>query len=240
MSDQSNVPMTSAGPEPFYQVWLKALTRPNEQTFVDLAASPNAKAGTAYLWYFIASIVQFIMASLVQGAILRQLMQEFAPSEARQFGGGFGSTLIGAICGAPVAAVVSTIFFAIGVAIVQWIARMFGGRGTTDKLAYTLASVAAPALILGGLLTLLGAIPYVGLCFSAISVGLGFYVLYLEVAAVKGVNQFGWGAAAGSLFIPGLVIAFVCGCLVIGGLALMGPAIGDVLSQINQSLQSVP
>jgi hypothetical protein len=33
---------------------------------------------------------------------------------------------------------------------------------------------------------------------------------------------------------------FVCGCLVIGSLMVMGPAIGDVFSQMNQSLQGVP
>ena len=39
-----------------------------------------------------------------------------------------------------------------------------------------------------------------------------------------------------SFLIPGLVILFVCGCLVIGGLTLLGPTIGNVFSGINQSL----
>ena len=50
MNEQSNMPVMSATPEPFYQVWIKALTRPSEQTYAELAASPNAKANTAYLW----------------------------------------------------------------------------------------------------------------------------------------------------------------------------------------------
>ena len=42
--------------------------------------------------------------------------------------------------------------------------------------------------------------------------------------------------AVGSVLLPGLVIGFVCGCLVIAILMLLGPAIGDVFSTINQSL----
>lgn len=240
MSEQSNVPMMTGGPEPFYQVWVKALTRPNEQTYAALAASPNAKASTAYLWYFLGSIVQFLLASLVQGAAMRQMMQQLDPSGSGQISSGdIGSTLIGAICGAPIGAVVATIFFAIGVYIIQWIAGMFGGRGNPEQLAYVLSAVLTPALIVGGVLSLLSAIPYVGLCFGVVSALAGVYVLYLEVAAVKGVNQFGWGAAAGSVFIPGLAVAFICGCLVVAGLSVLGPVIGEVFSQINSSLQNV-
>jgi len=241
MTEQSNVPMMPGGPEPFYQVWMRALTRPNEQTYIDLAASPNARAGTAYLWYFLGSLVSFLLASFVQGAMMSQMMQQFAPEAGQQFDPSlFGSSLIASLCGAPIGAAVSTLFFAIGVMIVQWIAKMFGGRGTPDQLAYTLSAVLTPFLFISGVLTLLGAVPYVGLCFSLISGLAGLYVLVLEVMAVKGVNQFGWGAAIGSLFIPILVIGFVCGCLVVGMFMILGPAIGDVFSGINQSLQSVP
>jgi hypothetical protein len=42
----------------------------------------------------------------------------------------------------------------------------------------------------------------------------GIYVFVLNVMAVKGVNQVSWGAAIGSLLIPGLVISVLCACLV--------------------------
>ncbi len=241
MSDLSNAPIMSGGPEPFYKVWIKALTRPNEQTFAELAASPSAKATTGYLWYFIAALVQFFFASLIQNAAMQQMMQQFS-GEYSQFssGGGFFSNLITAVCGAPIAAGVGTLMFALMVAVVQWVAKMFGGRGTNDQMVYAMSAILSPILLVGAILTLFSAIPFVGLCFGIVSLLISLYGLVLEVMAVKGVNQFGWGAALGSLFIPLLTILFVCGCLVIGSLMLMGPVIGDVFSGINQSLQNVP
>lgn len=242
MSEQSNIPIMSAAPEPFYQIWIRALTRPNEQTYAELAASPNAKANTAYLWYFVAAFVQFLFASLVQGAVMKRMLDQFGSGQYGQLysGGGIAQTLIFAVCGAPVMAGISVLFFALGVALIQWIAKMFGGRGNFAQLAYVMSAIQSPFLLVSAVLTLLSAIPFVGFCFGLVSILAWLYMLVLIVMAVKGVNQFGWGAAIGSAFIPGLAIVFVCGCLVIGGLMLMGPIIGDVFSGINQSLQNVP
>lgn len=237
MNEPSNAPVydsTPPAPEPFYQTWIKAVTKPNEQTYAEIGNSPNAKLTTACLWVFIGSLVSFFLSSLVQSASMRSLMQQVGMGG--QYGGSFGSTLISAVCGAPIVAVIATIFFAIFIYIFQWIAKMFGGKGTPDQLAYAMAAISAPVSIVSGFLGLLGAIPYIGLCFGLLSIILVIYVLVLEVMAIKGVNQIGWGAAIGTLFIPTLVLIFVCGCLVIGILMLLGPVIGDVFSTINTSL----
>jgi len=65
---------------------------------------------------------------------------------------------------------------------------------------------------------------------------LGIYALVLQVTAVKAVNRFGWGQAAGSVLLPFVVIVFVCGCIVAAGLAVLGPVIGNVFNDINQGL----
>jgi hypothetical protein len=117
---------------------------------------------------------------------------------------------------------------------------VFGGVGTFDKLAYALAAISVPFSLVSMFLSPLNSIPYVNYCSNALIIGLSIYVLILQVMAVKGINRFGWGPALGSVFLPGLVIALVCGCLVIGGLMLMGPSIGNVFSDINNSLQTVP
>jgi hypothetical protein len=113
---------------------------------------------------------------------------------------------------------------------------MFGGKGTFDQLAYTLAAISTPFALISGVLTLLSAIPFVGLCFTVVSLVAGLYVLVLEVMAVKGVNQFGWGQAAGSLLLPFILL---CCCLsvgVIGVLRVLGPRITDTFNQINNNL----
>jgi hypothetical protein len=236
MNEPSNTPVYDSTPpasEPFYQVWIKALTKPNEQTFAEIAASPNAKFTTALLWVAIGTLVSFFLSSLVQNATMNSLMAQYGVPQAN---GGIVSTLITAVCGAPIAAVIATIFFAIGIYIFQWIAKMFGGKGTPDQLAYAMAAISAPVSIVSGVLGLLGAIPYIGFCFGLIILLIGIYVLVLEVMAIKGVNQISWGAAIGTLFIPLLVVICICGCVVIASLMILGPVIGNVFSTINQSL----
>ncbi len=236
MSEINNEPITPAGgPDPIYKIWIDALTKPNEGTYASLAAAPEANANKAFLWVFVAALINSLFAVLVQGALMRNMIGAFG-EDPGSFVGGFGTSIITAICGAPLGAALVVLFFAISVGIYQWIAGMFGGKGTFGQLAYVLGAITAPYMLISSLLTLLAAIPYVGFCFTAIAGLAGLYILVLEVMAVKGVNQFGWGPALGSVFLPVLVIGFLCACLVIGGLTLLGPMIGDVFSSINQSL----
>jgi hypothetical protein len=238
MSEIPNPPvMPAVGRESFFNIWIRALTRPYEQTYASLAASSAAKATTGYIWYFVASLIQFFLASLVQNAAVRQYMEQYGNGQFDQFNtGGVGSRLITAVCGAPIAAVISVIFFALIVALVQWIARMFGGRGTNDQMVYVMSAILSPYLIVSGLLSLLAGIPYVGLCFGLLAALAGFYILYLEVTAVKAVNQFGWGQALASFFAPVLGIACLCACVVGGLFALLAPMISNTFQQIQQGL----
>ena len=236
MTEQPNAPLSPmpGAPTPMYQVWLNALTKPNEQTFAEMAASPNAKLTTALLWVFIGSLVNSFFASLVQGPLMRQMMQQYGADGQFQYG--TGNRVIAVVCGAPIAAVIGVVIFAVVVGIVQFLARAFGGRGTFDQMAYASAAIWTPFTLISSVLTLLSAIPVVGLCFGLISlVGL-LYVLFLAVTAVKGVNQVGWGQAAGSCLLP---IVGLCCCLSVGTFAIirvLGPAINDTFNSINQSL----
>ncbi len=208
-----------------FQIWTRALTKPSEFTYADLAASPRAKATTAYLWMFIASLIQFFLSTLVQ----RQMLNNFQRYglDTSMFGnrGGIGAILVGLVCIAPILAALSTLMFAIMTAIMQWLARMFGGTGTYDQLAYALAAIAAPLTILAGILGLFSAIPYAGLCFGLVGFLVGIYVLVLQLMAIKGVNHIGWGGAIGAYFIPILVIGFICACLTGASIAALVPFI---------------
>jgi len=241
----SNTPIMDASPGPagWLQTWIKVVTKPGEQTFIEITESPNAVARTAYIWVFIVGVIVGLAQAFLRGVYtLTGTAPQIPIPGFEQFtqqsgsGGGIASVLIGAVCGAPLAGLFSVVFFALGVAIIQWIAKLFGGTGTYDKMAYALASISVPLSLVSALLSLFGAIPFVGICTGVISFGLSLYALYLQIAAVKAVNRFGWGQAAGSVLIPGFVVLFVCGCIVIGGLMVMGPVIGNVFNQINQSL----
>jgi Yip1 domain len=179
--------------------------------------------------------LNFFFATLVQGAVMRNTLQQFG-GDTGFLSNGFGGGIIAVLCGAPLSAAFFLLYFVISVAIVQWIAKMFSGRGTFNQLAYVYGAIQAPYMLIGSLLTLLSAIPFVGLCFTAIALIGYLYILVLKIMAVKGVNQFGWGQAAGSVLIPFIVVITLCVCLTIVTAILLGPVIGNVFSTINQSL----
>jgi hypothetical protein len=236
----SNVPApSSGGSKPFFQVWIDALTKPNEQTFVEIASSPNAKAMTAYIWVFVGYLIEFFLSALVSAGKYATMLGQYGLGQGSSGGlggGGIVTTLIFAICGGPILAVVATIFFAVWTALIQWVAkRFFGGTGTNDQLAYAFAAILTPFAVISGVVTLFTAIPFVGLCFSAILAIAGIYVAVLNVMAAKAVNQFGWGQAVGSVFIPGLALGLVCCCVVFGISAVAGTGLKGILQQLQQS-----
>lgn len=223
MNELNNTPIMPSssgapGPAGWFSIWLKAVTKPSEQTFVDITESPNANSKTAYIWVFIAGTISAILQAFASaiyaaagtGSPLQQIpgLEQYIP-QSTGGGGGVGAALIGGLCASPVAGLLSILFFAIFVAIIQWIAKLFGGSGTYDKLLYAFAAITVPVSVVSSLLAILSAIPFVGICTGVISFGLSIYALVLQVMAVKGVNRFGVGQAVGSVFIPGCVVFII-------------------------------
>lgn len=231
------------GPAGWLSIWIKAITKPSEQTFIEITESVNATLRTAFIWVFIAGTLSGIAQVLIQAAYAAmgttpQIpgLEQFSQQPGAGDGGFVIGSLVGGLCASPLFGLLSVLFFAIGIAITQWIAKLFGGTGTFEKLAYASAAISVPFTLISTVLTLVGVIPFIGICTGIISLILSFYVLYLQIMAVKAVNRFAWGPAIGAVLIPGLVILFVCGCLAVAVLTLLGPAIGDIFSGINQSL----
>jgi hypothetical protein len=230
MNEPSNAPMLPppSGVSGWVSVWRDALTRPSEQTFARIAQSPNAKLTTAFLWIFLGSLVSSLLAIPAQSQLMEQMMRSMnlEGQGIPTAGGG----LMTAICGAPVGALISVVMFAIVVGIVQLLARMFGGRGTFDQLAYAIAAIVTPFYLVSGVLGLLSAIPAVGFCFGLLGLAAAIYVLVLEVMAVKGVNQFGWGQALASMLLPVIAIACCCSVAVAAMFQALGPEFWEGLA----------
>jgi len=233
----SPVMQPASGAAGWLPIWIKAVTKPNEQTFVEITSSPEASSKTAFLWVFIAGTLSGLVTGLIQMALLAAGIQ---PQGFEQFSGatgrGIGASLGAALCGAPVVGLLSVIGLAISAAIIQWIAKLFGGTGTFEKMAYALAAITVPVTLVAMFLTPLSAVPYLGICTGLLSAGIGLYALFLQITAVKAVNGFGWGPAIGSVLLPGLVIVLLCACIVGVGLAILGPKIAEIFGQINQGL----
>lgn len=227
MNEQPNAPMLSGGSRSMIQTWMDAITKPTEETYAQIAASPEAKTSTALLWVFVASLIQSFVVFLMQGVLMSRMMQNSG------FENQIGTGLVSVLCGAPVVAAISVVLFAALTGIVQWIAGLFGGRGSFEKLVYVLAAITVPFTLISALLTLLSAIPFVGLCFGLISLLAALYVIALEVMAVKAVNQFDWGKAAASLLLPFFGIFCCILAVVLGVASLLGPQLQDIFNQIN-------
>ena len=243
--DQNDPSLESGGEMTMVETWIAAVTKPNVGTFTEIAAQPGATTGKAFLWVFLASLVSGFASLLAQsfrvGGQMGGLQDLLPPEIAREIpmsvpsSIGFGTV----ICGAPVWAIMGVIGFAIGVALIQWVAKLFGGMGSFDKLAYTFSAIFVPISVVSAVLSLLGAIPLVGVCFGILSFGISIYMIVLHVFAVQAVNGLDTGKAVGSVLLPGFVFfLFICCCVAIsiGGLAAAGPAIGDIFSEIEQGL----
>lgn len=237
----SNMPVMQPEPKPgvagWFSVWMKAVSKPSEQAFVEITESPEAKMQTAFIWVFIGATVVALVSALVQGVSamlgvaptmppIPGLEEYIDPSTLQQAGSPVMTLVIG-LCAAPLAGLISIPFFALGVAIVQWVAKLFKGEGSFEKLAYAFAAITLPVSLVSAVITLFSAIPFIGACFGFISIAVSIYSVVLQVYAVKAVNRFPtFGPAVGSVLIPGAVIFLVfCVCIAVLTFA-MGAALG--------------
>ena len=244
MSEFSNEPVVPAGGAEMslVETWIAAITKPSESTFAQIVGQPSASVGKAFLWVFVASLITSFVSLIAQtvnlGSQLGGLEQFLPPEIARELPTGaipsFGFGTV--ICGAPIGAIFTVIGFAIGVTLVQWVAKLFGGTGSVDKLAYAFSAITVPTSVVAAVFALIGMIPFIGILTGLASLALSIYVIVLEVLAVKAVNGLDTGKAVGSVLLPGLVIFLLICCCMIASLALLGPMIGDVFSQIQQGL----
>jgi len=238
MNDQMNAPISgSTGMAGWLSIWIEAVTKPNEQTYATMVERPEATTKIAYLWVFIAGTVSWLIQGLF-GMVLSLAGFSSSASAFSQLGGmggGTGVSLSIVVCGIPIVGVFSVLGLIIGAGIIQWIAKMFGGTGSFAKLVYVFAGISVPITLVSAILSPFSAIPVLGICTGVITLVIAIYAIVLQVMAVKGVNNFGWGQALGSVFIP--VIVFAC-CLIgpIGAMRLLGPKVGNTFSTINNSL----
>jgi hypothetical protein len=244
MSDFSNEPMVPESNPAMSMIdtWKAAFTQPNVSTFTNIVAQPGASASKAFLWVFVASLITSVISAIVQVfSFERQIsfIQQFLPPEiARQLPVGTAPSIgIGTvICGAPIGAIFAVLFFAIGVALIQWVAKLFGGTGSFDKLAYAFSAINVPYSVITAVLTLVGIIPIVGILTGLIDLALFFYTIILGVLAVKAVDKLDTGKAAGAVLLPALVFFLLICCCIILGAAFLIPAFRSSSGSVYQSL----
>lgn len=236
MNYSSNQPVFGSENRSMFQIMLDAVTKPTLENYERIAQSPNATIANGALWLFLAVLVGSLVGGLIglpfQGFgisdQLGPLMQELPP-EARELlrsTGGVGGGFFGVICGAPVGAVMGLLFYFIGVGIQHWIARLFGGTGAFDKFFFTQASYGAPVALVSGILS---NIPLL----NCVTFFISLYSIFLNFLSIRAVHRLDSGKAILVILVPGIVLCVLLGCCLILGLAVLGPVISEVFSQLN-------
>ncbi|MCC7446354.1 MAG: YIP1 family protein [Anaerolineae bacterium] len=222
----------SGTPMTWSETWTKALTKPSEETFVEIANDPNASSGRALTWVFIASIISAVIGVGLQalfGPIVSP--QSFGGTDFEAIGMGSltGASLLSLVCVAPIAAVVGVALFALVVGVTNVVAKALGGTGNYDKLIYATAAYAAPLSLVSSVVSGIPIVRYIGFV-------IGIYGLVLNVIAVKAVHQFSWGKAVMSSLVIWVLLAILFCLCVFALLSILGPAVGNIFSNISRSI----
>jgi hypothetical protein len=213
--------------QPWNEVWLKALTQPSVESYEDIVSRPGISTRKAYTWIFLSSLVGSVLTMI--GVVFLGSLSTLGADQAPEAFSGLGFTVGALVCAAPVGGLLAVLGLMISAGISQAIASALGGEGTFEKLAYAISAYASP---LGIVTSLLSLVPIV----NCLSLPVGLYGIFLNILAVKSVHRFSWGKAIASSVAVIALILILIACLIIGVLALMGPAIGSVFSNIIQEM----
>lgn len=205
----------------WYEIWWYVLTHPSANTFREILREPGANATRGFIWVAVTSLISSIISSIL-GAV-------FSPT-------GFDPlTFACSFIFVPVAAIIG---LAVAAAIFHFVARLFGGTGTWERLVYAFASFTAPFSLIGSLFSIF-LTPYLTASMSTLSttgeftdpsammqlatplacvmslVGtiVGIYSIVLYVSAIDGVENIGTGKAVMTYFAPTILVIVLCLCL---------------------------
>jgi len=150
MDQLDNTPITPSssgsgapGVAGWVSVWIKAVTKPSEQTFIDITEKPRRERKNSPIF---GSSSQGPISGIIQ---LLQPRLRMATGVASQFSqipglekyflnpvavGASVLSLIGGLCASPFVGLLSVLFFALFVVLIQWIRQIIRRTGTYEKL----------------------------------------------------------------------------------------------------------
>lgn len=205
----------------WYDVWLKALTKPTVDSYIELLRDPLASTGRACWWVFLAGIVTGLFV-LINLSLNPDFTQAIDGLEQQQNFGNFGAIIaVGMILLVPLQAAFSVLGLMMGAAIYDFLAKLFGGSGSFSRTAYLMGAYSAPFGIITSLLSL---VPLVGECLNFLLI---FYAFRLGVTSLQAAHRLNGGRATIIFLLPSLLILMLL-CIL---LVALGPAFFEALSR---------
>ncbi len=231
MLDNANVSRQPSGAQlNIFQTWLLALL-PSEHNYTRIAGDPGASLGRAYLWLLLAALVGGVISTLINAVVELAIGPSSNPF-LQSLGQGTvtGQSLwVGVLCGVPIQTVLVLIGLTIGAGLSHGLALALGGHGSFTQLMVAISAYAVPVILFDSVIS---SIP----CINLLVFVTLLYALVLNIVATKAVYQFGWGQALMSSIIVPIGALVLVACLILLVLALLGPAIGNVFSNIVTTL----
>lgn len=214
------------GPQRSYswsEVWVNTITKPSVETFEDIVADPNASASKAYTWVLITSFISYIV--IIGLSFLLDAFLGTTGIEQFGFVESITSSLLLVMCCAPILSLLAVLGLALNAGISQFVAGLLGGTGSYNDLAYAFGAYQAPLTLISSAISV---VPYL----NCLGIFIVIYGIVLNITAIKAVNKFDWARAIMSSVVVLVGILAIVAVFVIIFLALLGPAIGTVFSNI--------
>ena len=215
-------------PRPFSEIprlWAKVLQMTEEFFALEAPRASGSNTLIGLLIMAVATTVLTTISSLIWGGA----QMAFLPAEYRDaFTETAGANVLCTLCSGLIGTFIG---FYISNGLVYLGARIFGGSGDFTTQAYLVSLFAVP---LGVASAVLGLIPCVG---AIAALAASIYAVVLNVRAVKVTHRLDTGQAVAAVLLPALVIFVLVACLVVVGLVILGPAIGNVFENIVDTLE---
>jgi hypothetical protein len=226
-------------PSEWFDIWIKAVTNPNVDTYQEIARRADVK--TAYIWLGIAYLISSLISMVIYG--LSMLVMTSGSGPYGDFGLGAesaGLIVVYGCCGVLGYTIVGIAVFSGLTALSNAIAKAFGGVGDFRQLVYCMAAYIVPVSVVSSVIGLLAQIPCVGALIGLLGIAVSIYAVVLNVIAIMAVHQIEtWQAIVSSVAVFALILVIVA-CVVIAILTLMGPTIGNVLSNVIEGMEVTP
>ena len=204
----------------WYDVWFRALTQANVDSYTALLRDPLASPGRAYWWVLLAGLVSGLIF-LANPNMIDLLNQVEHAQEGGQAAGLIVAVLmLGFVL---LSALFSIPSLMIGAAIYDLIAKMFGGSGNFSRTVYLMGAYSAPFSILTSVLSI---IPLI----SCLTIPLSFYGFWLGITTIQAAQRLNGGRSTIVILIPSLALLLV--------FCIVGVAAGSALIDLASAYSS--